>query len=438
MGRIRDDRALRVRALVVLRLALACATVVAAGAIAAGCGASANAANGPVELGLTTGRDPTGWQQQVIRQCNASSHGKWKITEIVLPPTVDAQREQIIRRLAGQDSSMSIIAADVIWTAEFSEAGWLVDLTNRVKPMENQFVPAAIDTVKYHGKYWAVPYGVQVAMLYYRKDIIKTPPKTWEEMASQAKAAMKTHPGMAGFVWQANQYEGLTVDALEYILAAGGHDLSPDGKTAIFDKGDGTQHAYEFMRSLFTSGVTPKAVTTFQEEESRQMFQQGNAIFMRNWPYVWQLAQGPDSKVKGKIGVEALPKFEGRGSAGVIGGGNYAISRYTPNAEYAWQAVDCLSNEEHQRSRLVAKGDEPSREALYQDPALQKQFPFMVALRKGLDNGHPRPVTPYYNDVTTPINRISHEVVAGSISPEAAAHKLDHSVQLAVDGKGEI
>lgn len=416
--------------------------LVACALIATGCGGSAEAGQGDqkgIELGFTTGRDPSGFLDKLVAKCNSSNGGKWHIKQIPLPPTVDGKREQIIRRLAAKDPSLDLLSLDVIWTAEFSDAGWLLDLSKRLEPVKGNYIPAAIDTVYYKDKYWAVPVNTQVAMLYYRTDLVKQPPKTWEDLLKQSKQLMAKHPGMAGFLWQANQYEGLTVDAMEFILAANGHVLSEDGKTAEVDKGDGAKHAFEFMRELFESGVTPKTVSTFQEEESRQMFQQGKAIFLRNWPYVFSLANtAADSKIKGKFDVVPLPAFEGRSSAGVLGGENYGISAFSDAPEETWQAMECLTSDEALTDRLLIKGDTPALESVFKDPAVVAKVPWMPTMREALNNAYPRPTTPYYNDVTVPIARVAHEVAVGHISADDAVKQLDRSVQLAVRGEGEI
>jgi multiple sugar transport system substrate-binding protein len=404
---------------------------------AAGCGDEANAGGKPV-VTITVGRDPTGHIDRMLKKCGEAAGGKYVIEPIVQPPTVDAQREQLIRRLAGKDDSLDIIELDVIFTAEFSEAGWIYDMTEQIKPLEGQIVPAAMETVKYKGKYWGMPTRTNVALLYYRTDLVKKPPATWEEMVKIAKEVQADHPDMAGFLFQANQYEGLTVDALEFILAANGKVLSEDGKKSLLDEGDGAVYAYTFMQNLFKEGVTPKQVTTFQEEESRQMFAAGKAVFLRNWPYVYKLAQGPDSKVKGKIDVVPLPKFEKGTHAGVLGGATFSISRFSKHPDLAWEVLQCMSSKEVQKDRMLHKGDAPTWEELYTDPDLLKDTVFLPTLRKALDNAYSRPVTPYYNDVTNSIYRTANEVAAGRADPKEAVEKADKGIQLAIQGEGEI
>lgn len=406
--------------------------------VATGCGDDAEAGSGTKILHITSGRDPTGTFPRILRQCNESAGGKWKLEAVMVPPTVDAQREMFIRRLAGKDSTLDILGMDVIWTAEFSEAGWIWDLTDKIEPIKDQLVPAPLATVEYKGKYWAMPSNTNLAVLYYRKDIIKEPPTTWQQMAEMAKEAKKKHPDMAGFLWQANQYEGLTVDALEFIHSAGGKVLDESGKKSLLAEGDGTLKAFKFMRSLFETKVTPQSVGTFQEEESRQLFQSGKGIFLRNWPYVWPTSQKKGSPILGKVGVAELPAFEGGKQATVLGGLNWGISVYSKYPKEAWEAVQCVTSFEHQKLDTMKRLNLGVWEKLYTDPDVKKQIPFIGTLRAGLDNAHSRPTTPYYFDVTYAIAKYSHEVAVGTMDPETAVKRLDHDVQLAVEGKGEI
>jgi multiple sugar transport system substrate-binding protein len=424
-----------------LRLASVAAVLLLAALVAGGCGGGADDANasGEAVIHWTTDRDPTGEVFKLIDDCNAEHEGKWRIEPVIMPPAVDAKREQIIRRLAAQDDGLDILSMDVVWTAEFSETGWIVDMTDRLKGKEADFIPSSIETVRYDGKLWAYPMGTNVALLFYRTDLVKTPPKTWEELVRVARQQQAKHPGMKGFIYQGQPYEGLTVDALEFITAAGGEALSKDGTKAMFAKGDATKFAFTFMRQLIEDGVSPRETVTFMEEESRQSFQNGDAVFLRNWPYVYPLANDKgSSKVAGKFDVAPLPSFDGRRSGGVLGGANLAISAFSKHPEQSWEAIECLAGPAAQKRRAITRGEMPTLDALYDDPEIRKAIPYLGTARTALDSAIPRPVTPYYNDLTREIYFISNKVVAGRISPEAAVKELQESAQLAVDGTPRI
>jgi multiple sugar transport system substrate-binding protein len=422
----------------------ACAVLVAvllAGLVAAGCGGSADdaSAGGVPTLGFMTWRDQTGFDEKNFRACEKLDGNAYRIEPVPMGPTTDAAREQLTRRLAAGDESIDLINLDVIWTAEFSDANWIMDLTERVEPIKDQYVPAALESAFYKGRYWAIPAGTNAALLYYRTDLVDRAPQTWEELAEMAKAAQARQPGITGFVFQGNSYEGGTVDALEFIGAAQGKILSEDGTDAVVDDGDGAAHAMSYLQSIMESKVAPKVVTTYMEEDSRLAFQKGDAVFMRNWPYAWALMNKDDaSKVKGKFDIAPLPAFDGRSSASVLGGQNYGIAATSEHPELAWKAMMCLTREEIQRVKAVEKGEMPTLQHLYDDPQMAKDVPFIDVLATNLRNGVNRPTTPYYNDVTIVIYKAYNDVLNGRITPEEAVERMQRGIQAAIDGKAEI
>lgn len=424
-----------------VRLASCVALLVFAALVAAGCGGSADDANasGVPTIGFMTWRDQTGFDEQQFRKCEKADGNEYRIEAIPMGPSVDAAREQLSRRLAAGDETIDMINLDVIWTAEFADANWIMDLTERVKPIKDQYVPAAFESVVYKDKYWAIPAGTNAALLYYRTDLVDHAPKTYEELAEMAKAAQAKESGIAGYVFQGGAYEGGTVDALEFLGSAGTKVLSDDGKQAQLDEGDGTEFAFTWLQSIIDDGISPKVVTTYQEEDARLAFQKGGAVFMRNWPYAWALMnQDKASKVKGKFDIAPLPGFEGRSSASVLGGQNYGIASSTDEPDLAWKAMMCLSGESVQREKAVKKGEMPTLAHLYDDPQMAKDIPFLDTLATGLETGVNRPTTPYYNDVTIVIYKVYSDILNGRIKPADAASELQRKVQAAIDGKAEI
>lgn len=405
-------------------------------ALLSGCGGGEEA--GVPVIRWTTDRDPTGEMDKLVADCNEQNAERWKIEQVVMPPTVDAKREQIIRRLAAGDDGLDVLTIDVVWTAEFSETGWIVDLTDRLGPREAEFVPSAFETVRYDDRIWAYPMSTNVALLFWRTDLVDRAPQTWEELVTVAKRVQKQHPGMDGFLYQAAAYEGLTVDALEFVTAAGGAALDDSGTKATFGSGDATAHALTFMRTLVEEGVSPRETVTFQEEESRNSFQNGDAPFLRNWPYVYALANDPSSKVAGKFDVAPLPSFEGRERGGVLGGANLAISSFSKHPEQAWEALECVGGDGAQRRRALTRGEMPALQALYEDPEVRRAMPYIDVARTSLEDAVPRPATPYYNDLTRTIYLTANKVVGGRMPVDEAVEELQRASQLAIDGTPEI
>jgi multiple sugar transport system substrate-binding protein len=413
---------------------------VAAAFVAAGCGSSADSAQAGVPtIGFMTWRDQTGVTDKLYRACERESGNAYRIEPVPMGPSVDAAREQLTRRLAAGDTTIDMLNLDVIWTAEFSDAGWLLDLTERVAPLVDDYAAPAVESTFYKNKYWAMPSGTNAALLYYRTDLIKTPPSTWEELSTQAKRVVESKPEMAGFVFQGAPYEGGTVDALEFILAGGASVLDEDGAKAALADGDGAEHALAFLKQLMDDNVAPKVVTTYQEEDARLAFQNGDAVFMRNWPYAYALMNDDESsKVKGKFDVVPLPAFEGRSQASILGGQNFGIAASSDQPELAWKAIECLTSKQSQKQYALKKGELPTLTSLYDDPDLQKKFPFLQQSLKALGAGTNRPISPYYNDITLVIYKAYNDVLGGRITPEAAVARMQEGVQAAVDGKPEI
>ncbi len=408
---------------------------------AAGCGggyaASAGAGEVPT-LVFASGRDPLGVVDDMFQGCADASGGRYRVEQLVLPPAVDAQREQVIRRLAARDDSIDIIGMDVIWTAEFSRAGWLYDMTPHVSGMRDQYVPASFATVEYDDRIWAAPHNTNVAMLYYRTDLVEQAPETWQELVQQVAAAREANPDQEGFVWQAHEYEGFVVAMLEFLFGAGVEVLTPDGQASALAASPAATEVMAFARDLFVGGTTPRSVTTFQEEEARQFFQNGRGMFMRNWPYAWELVNSPGSEVAGKVALAPLPAWEGGSRAGVLGGLNWGVSAYSRHQELAAELALCVTSEENQRRVALEKSELPVLDVIYDDPEVQEKMPFIGVARESLNTARVRPVTPYYNDVTVAIADYSHRVITGRADAGSTVQSLDRAISLAVIGEGEI
>ncbi|MCW3046051.1 MAG: hypothetical protein JWO74_335, partial [Solirubrobacterales bacterium] len=275
-----------------------------------------------------TGKDTSGAQKQSVAQFNAkyASQGlKAKLLEF--PEAADEQRNQFIQREQAKSPECDIFFSDVIWTAEFASQKWLMDMSQYIQPRQSEFVPSTLETIKYGGKYFGVPQATDSAFIYYRSDKVKSVPKTWQALYSAAKSK-------GGLVYQGASYEGLTVDYLELAFAAGGQVLSPDGKKSAINS-PANLKALQLMVDGVKTGVAPKAVTTYMEEQSRRAFESGQPVFMRNWPYAYALGNQPGSKTKGKFKVAPFPTFEGGGKAGILGGHNLVVSAYSKNPKGA-------------------------------------------------------------------------------------------------------
>jgi trehalose/maltose transport system substrate-binding protein len=286
------------------------------------------------------------------------------------------------------------------------------------------------------GKLLAMPWFTDAGVLYYRKDLLEEyaqpVPSTWEELTQVAGTVQKAerdagNQQMWGYVWQGRAYEGLTCDALEWIY-------SYNGGTLVDADGEITINNPQAVQALTTARgwigtISPEGVLSYGEEEARGVFQSGNAVFMRNWPYAWVLAQSEDSPVKDKVGVVALPKGGEMGRpAGTLGGWQLAVSRYSANPELAADLVMYLTSYEEQKRRAIEGSYNPTIEALYQDQEVLEAVPFFGSLYETFANGVPRPSSvtgDKYGRVSNAFFNSVHGVLSGTVAPEAAVEDLE-------------
>jgi trehalose/maltose transport system substrate-binding protein len=223
-------------------------------------------------------------------------------------------------------------------------------------------------------------------VLYYRKDLLekygKKPPETWQELQAEAQEIVdKERSGNAqlqGFVFQAKAYEGLTCDALEWIFSQGGGAIIENGKSTI----NNPQAAKALTRAKgWVGGISPAGVTTYGEEEARNVFQSGNAAFMRNWPYAYAAGNTEGSPIKGKFDVAPLPHDPGQKSAGTVGGWQIGVSRFSKNQDAAIEFVRYLTSPEMQKYRASVGSYIPTIKSVQADPDVVKALPFLEKLK---------------------------------------------------------
>ena len=320
---------MRRRSVAVGALAAATALLVSAcggssGSSSGGGGAS-TALEGVGPITLVQGKDTSNFVQGQLDKWN-QQHPDQKVTLIELPEDADAQRQQMIQNANAKSDAYTVLAVDNVWTAEFAANRYIVELPTDQFPNTAEFLPPVIDSAKYKDKLYAVPYASDGGMLYYRTDLLQAAgiaaaPKTWPEMIDDCKKIQATPQG-AGlncYAGQFQKYEGLTVNAAEAINSAGGVITDTDGKPNV--NTPEAKAGLDFLADGFKQGYIPKEALTYKEEESRRAFQEGKLIFLRNWPYVYALANETDgsSQVAGKFAVAPLPGLNGPGVSSLGG-----------------------------------------------------------------------------------------------------------------------
>jgi len=363
-----------------------------------------------------------------------------RVIDEALPASTDEQHQFYVINLEGRSKDFDVISMDVIWVAEFSRAGWIMDLTHLYpRDEKSKFFPAAIEADTYKGRLYGIPWYIDAGVLYYRKDLLDKygflPPKTWMELVKIAQAILhkEKNPKLKGFIWQGKQYEGLVCNAMEYIWGNGGDVL--DEKNRVVIDSPQVEKALTFMRGLMHKyKITPDFVTTAMEEPTRRIFGDGNAIFMRNWPYAWSIFQRKDSKVKGKVGIAALPGFEEGRGASTLGGWQLGINRFSEHPEEAGRLIKFLTSYEAQKYMALNIGYKPTRIALYDDEELKNAQPLLDTFYHIFLKAKPRPVTPYYMMISQVLQSEFSSILLGVKEPaealSSAKRKIDYIFKL--------
>jgi multiple sugar transport system substrate-binding protein len=375
------------------------------------------------------GKDNSNVVRPLVAKWN-KLHPDEKVTFKEQTDEANQQHDDLREHFLAEDAGYDVVSVDVVWTAEFAAQGWLQPLEGDFAVDTSGMLQPTVDSGTYNGKLYTAPVSSDGGLLYYRKDLVPNPPKTWDEMMGMCDIAEKNNMGC--YAGQFAEYEGLTVNAAEAINSAGGQIVKADGITPAVD----TPAAQEGLQNLvegFESGNIPAKAITYTEEEGRLAFQDGDLLFLRNWPYVYGLAQTEgSSKVKNKFGVAPLP-----GSDNIVpgvsslGGHNAGISVYSDHKATARDFVQFLVSEQQQKFFLEQGSLAPVLETLYDDPALVKQFPYLPTLHTSIENAQPRPVTPFYPDVTEAVASNAYAALKGSVPVDQAVSDMAAAINAA-------
>lgn len=389
---------------------------------------------GAAELSVVSGavgNDLAEMRQQLDRFAAESGH---TVNLVSMPASTTDQFGQYRLWLSAQNRDIDVYRTDVIWAPQLAEH--FVDLTPHVGDVIEGHFPAIVESQTVDGKLVAMPMYTDAPALYYRTDLLekhgKQPPKTWEEMAATAKEIMdkeraEGNSQLWGFVFQGAAYEGLTCNGLEWVTSFGGGQIvEPDGTISI--NNPQAVKALDTARSWIGT-IAPQGVLAYQEEDARGVWQTGNAVFMRNWPYAYALGNSDDSAVKGKFDATTLPVGEGGDrSAATLGGWNLAVSKYSPNQEAAIELVKFLAGEEAQKFRALTNSRLPTIQALYDDPEIVEKQPLIPRWKEVFLNAVPRPSAPTkgdYNEVSSEFWTAVHNTLSGSGDAESNIRRLE-------------
>lgn len=408
------------------RLAAAGGAALIATSVLAGCG------SGDGGITINVYKYPQENFQTIVDNCNASADG-YRIVYHKLPREADGQREQMVRRLAAEDTGMDVLGLDVTWTAELAKAGWIREFTGAAKSeVEEGTLETPLETARYEGKLYGAPDNTNVQLLWYRGDLVPTPPKTWDEMiemGSRLKAQGK--PGLVEATGK--QYEGLVVLYNTLVNTAGGRILDETGTKAVVD--DGAVKALEVLKKFATSDVVDPSFSNAAEDDARLAMESGEAAFMLNWPYVYAAAQKVP-ELAPNLKWAPYPSIDGNESKVTVGGINFAVSAFSEHPDQSFDAVMCLRSAESQKLAAIKDGVPPTIEAVYDDPEMAEPYPMKEAILETLRTASARPSTPAYQNVSTVISTILSP--PADIDPRRTADRLRTELQDALDSKGVL
>ena len=406
-------------------------TATAVAAILGGTLAGAQAATISISCGAV------GLELELCQEgANAWAQASGNQVNVISTPNSATERLALYQQiLAAGSADIDVYQIDVIWPGIL--ASHFIDLSEHVDQEQiDQHFPAIVENNTVDDALVAMPWFTDAGLLYYRTDLLekygKQPPVTWQELTDIAKEIQDAERGegndkMSGFVFQAKAYEGLTCDALEWIDSFGGGTIvAEDGSITI--NNDKAITALD-LAATWIGAIAPEGVLNYSEEESRGVFQSGNAVFMRNWPYAWALGNADDSAIKGKIGVSALPKGGDDGKhTGVLGGWQLAVSKYSANAELAADLVKHLTSYDEQKRRAIKGAYNPTIAALYEDEEVLEANPFFGNLYETFTNAVARPSKvsgAKYNQVSSEFYNAAHAVLSGKSDAAASLEGLE-------------
>ena len=407
--------------------------VVLVSSVLAAC-ATSNAA-GTVTLTFYDAPDTSGATQQDVNSCSAQSHGKYTISYQQLPTGSDGQREQLVRRLAAHDSSIDLMALDVTWEPEFAEAGWIQPWTGANKQeAEAGTLAPALDTAMWQGQLVAVPDNSNTELLWYRSDLVKTPPTTWTQMINDSIQLAKE--GKPHYIEiQGAQYEGATVWFNTMLASAGGSVLTPNAQQAVL--GQPAITALSIMKELATSVAADPSMDVQMENDNRLAMEAGRAAFELNYPFVYPSMKTDDPAMFKNFKWAPYPEVvPGKPARVTIGGTDLAVSAYSQHSSLAFQAALCLRDKASQLVSATVGGLPPTLTSLYSDPAMFADYPFHADILQALENASVRPKTPTYQIVSIDISHLVSPAV--SINPVSTEKSMVSELGNALQEKGLI
>lgn len=409
-------------------------TSTVAGSLLEACGGGSSGGNGsgPTTIVWQTENDNSGTYPAIVDNYNKTNKDNVHVVWHNGPSDTSTLITLYDNTLRARSATFDVFNIDVVWPAQFSSNGWTTDLTSRWPASDRaNYLQGPIKACTYNGQVVAAPLRTDLGILYYRTDIISTPPSTFDQLTTMAKASLSKTK--IGYAWQGIQGEAVVCDFVEVVAGYGGSVLDPNNsKSVTINSPEGVAALTEMVSWVGT--ISPIAITTYNEEACRQAFQNGDATFMRNWPYAYSLGNASGSKVAGKFDITSIP-HGGSGTVGhsCVGGWNMAINAFSKNPDAAWSFIKYLIGPDAQKTLAIKGSFTPALASVYNDSDVRTAQPLFTKLQPILQYSLPRPVSPVYTDLSNLIQVNVHQALTKQVSPSAALSNLQSQLQTLVN-----
>jgi multiple sugar transport system substrate-binding protein len=383
------------------RLGVSFAVALCGAVIISGCGGGGS--SGPPSLNWFVAIQPGGSIQEVAKRCTEQAQGRYEIDLELLPTDADPQREQLVRRLGAEDSSVDLVGMDIPWTAEFANAGWLRPYEGALaEQVTKDAFDSAVEAASFEGKVYGAPFNSNTQLLFYRKDLVPTPPTTWDQMIDQAEQLGST------IQVQALRYEGYVVWFNTLLQSAGGEILS--GPEEVDLPQGPTEDALRVIGKLANSPAAAPDISTSDEDSARLGYEAGASAFMVNYTFAYGSAGENAPDIQKNTGIARYPEVvPGMPSRPPLGGFNIGVSAFSNHPDLAFEAAACITSPMGQLLATELDGLPPSNQTLYTDPVVTEAYPgFAELVKQSLDDAATRALTPAYTDLSLAIQRTLH------------------------------
>ncbi len=382
------------------------------------------------------GPEQTGTLQEMVDRFSQENEDGINVTYREQPADTGQYFDNLRTQFQAGGGDIDVIGSDVIWPAQFAAQGWILDVSDRFTDPD-AFLDAPIEANTFEDALYGVPWYTDSGMLYYREDLLENagfsePPATWDELKEMANRIMQDEGTQYGFVFQGSDYEGGVCNETEYVWTHGGDLLDPDDPSRVVIDSPESAAGFATARSMIADGVSPQAVTTYTEQEAQTTFLNGDSVFMRNWPYIYGLAANEDeSRVRQEqISVAPIPTGgPDNDTFSTLGGWNFSINAATGSPDAAWAFIEWMTAPEQLKEFALKTARIPTRAELLEDREILDTLPVVRLGKEAINRTRPRPVSPFYSDLSLQMSETFTTNLRGDVEPEQAVAELQSGME---------